>query len=264
MASRIEDVPSYLKRTGVNSIRTNSERRLSLFCFPYAGGGASIYREWAADLPPSIEVCPIQLPGRENRWNETPFTSLSSLVEDLATILLPMFKLPFVFFGHSMGALISFELARALRRKTHKAPIHLFISSARAPQIPDPDSPIHQLPDAEFIKELQRLNGIPEMVLQDAELMHLVLPTLRADITLCETYEYFPDESLSCPITAYGGQLDKKVQREHLAGWSAQTSGAFTFRSFPGDHFYLTSARKLLLRAVSAELSGILMRMNGQ
>jgi medium-chain acyl-[acyl-carrier-protein] hydrolase len=262
MASRIQDVPAYLKWTGRNSIKADSKPRLRLFCFPYAGGGSSIFREWADDLPSAIEVRPIQLPGRENRWGETPFTSLSPLVEALSSALDPLLDLPSVFFGHSMGAFISFELARQLRRKANKTPIHLFISGARAPQIPDPDPPIHQLPDAAFIKELQRLNGIPEKVLQDAELMRLVMPTLRADLTLCETFEYSPDEPLRCPITAYGGQQDKKAPRELLAGWSAQTSSAFTLRAFPGDHFYLTSARKLLLHAVSAELSGILMRMD--
>jgi medium-chain acyl-[acyl-carrier-protein] hydrolase len=111
---------------------------------------------------------------------------------------------------------------------------------------------------------MQRLNGFPEMVLQDTELMGLLLPTLRADVTLCETHEYTVEQPLLCPITAYGGQQDKKVIREHLAGWSLQTSGAFTFRTFPGDHFYLTSSRRLLLRALSAELMGILMRMEKQ
>jgi medium-chain acyl-[acyl-carrier-protein] hydrolase len=235
-----------------------------MFCFPFAGGGASIFREWKADLPAAVEVHPIQLPGRENRWSEAPFTSLSSLVDALINALEPLFNLPFVFFGHSMGALISFELAKLLRRRTDKAPVHLFISGARAPQIPDRDPPIHQLPDSEFVKELQRLNGMPELVLQNSELMRLVLPTIRADITLCETHEYFPEEPLSCPITAYGGREDRKVQREHLAGWNAHTSAGFSVRAFPGDHFYLTSARKLLLRALSAELSGILMRMNDQ
>lgn len=262
MASALEEAPAYLKWTGGNVIGEGSKHRLHLFCFPYAGGGASAFREWADDLPSAVDVHPIQIPGREGRWGERPFTSLSSLVENLATVLSPCLNLPFVFFGHSMGALIGFELARHIRRKTNKTPVHLFISGARAPQIPDPDPPIHRLPDSEFIRELQRLNGIPEIILQDSELMRVVLPTIRADITLCETHEYYWDEPLSCPITAYGGQQDRKVQREDLAGWSSQTSRAFLFRAFPGDHFYLTSARKLLLRAVSAELSGILMGMD--
>ena len=258
----MDNVPAYLKWTAGHTQLTDSVRRLSMFCFPFAGGGASIFREWKADLPAAVEIHPIQLPGRENRWGEEPFTNLSVLVEVLIDALDPLFNLPFVFFGHSMGALISFEFAKQLQRKTEKKPLHLFISGARAPQIPDPDPPIHQLPDEAFIHELQRLNGIPEMVLRDAELMGLVLPTLRADVTLCETHEYTADEPLSCPITAYGGQHDKKINRDHLAGWSSHTSDAFTFRAFPGDHFYLTSCRKLLLRALSAELTGILMRMD--
>jgi medium-chain acyl-[acyl-carrier-protein] hydrolase len=235
-----------------------------MFCFPFAGGGASVFREWKADLPAAVDVHPIQLPGREGRWGEKPFTNLSLLVEALMNVLDPLLHQPFVFFGHSMGALISFEFARQLRRSRDKTPVHLFISGARAPQIPDNDPPIHQLPDSEFITELQQLNGIPEFALQNSELMRVLLPTIRADITLCETHEYYPDEPLGCPITAYGGQADRKVQHEHLAGWNVLTSAGFSVRAFPGDHFYLTSARKLLLRALSAELSGILMRMDNR
>ncbi len=186
MTSALEAVPTHFKWTGANPLKSDSQRRLYMLCFPYAGAGASVFREWALDLPSSVDVRAIQIPGRENRWSETPFTSMSSLVKSLSAALDPLLDLPFVLFGHSMGALVSFEFARQLRRETNKTPVHLFISGARAPQIPDPDPPIHQLPDLAFIGELQRLNGIPESVLQDGELMRLVLPTLRADLTLCE------------------------------------------------------------------------------
>jgi medium-chain acyl-[acyl-carrier-protein] hydrolase len=264
-ALRASSRVSYSRWTSGTSVEPSSKTRLRLFCFPHAGSGASIFREWSAALPPAIEVCPVQLPGRESRWTEPPFTRLVSLVETLVIALRPLLDLPFAFFGHSMGAFISFELARQLRRENSENPAHLFVSGARAPQIPDPDPPIHQLPDSAFVEELRRLNGMPDEVLQNAELMQVVLPTLRADVTMCETYVYSADEEpLSCPISAYGGQEDRKVIYKDLAGWNAQTRNASTMQIFPGDHFFLYSAREPLLRAVSAELSGILTRMNGE
>ena len=120
-----------------------------LFCFPYAGGGASIFRTWPERLPPDIEVCAIQLPGREDRFGEPTFENLSSVIDVLADVLCPYTDFPFAFFGHSLGALISFELTRRLRRQKTPCPMQLFVSGHRAPQIPDPDPPIHQLPDVE-------------------------------------------------------------------------------------------------------------------
>jgi medium-chain acyl-[acyl-carrier-protein] hydrolase len=260
---QLDGAPPYIKWTNGTPVERYRNTRLRLFCFPYAGGGASIFREWPAELPPGIQVCPVQLPGRESRWGEAPFTRLSSLVETLANVLHPLLNVPFALFGHSMGALISFELARRLRRDTGEVPVHVFVSAARAPQIPDPWPPIHQLPDSEFANQLVRFNGIPAEVLQNAELMRMVLPTLRADFTLYETYVHQPEEPLSCPLSAYGGRQDSRVPAVHVAGWRAQTRGAFAFRGFPGDHFFLFNARRQLLRDLSAELSGILMRMSG-
>lgn len=129
-------------------------------------GGALIYHPWADKLPLDVEICSVRLPGRENRLREKPFTRLTSLVETLAGVLKPYIKIPFAFFGHSVGALISFEFAREIRRQNCFGPIHLFVSGRRAPQLPDPDPPIHRLPEAAFVYELKRLNGTPDAVLQ--------------------------------------------------------------------------------------------------
>src|SRR5205814_4666171 len=172
---------------------------LRLFCFPYAGGGASIFRTWSENLPPEIEACPIQLPGRESRLLEAPFSQLFSLIEPVAQALLPYLDMPCAFFGHSMGALVSFELARYLRRQHGLSPVHLFVSGRRAPQLSDPDPPIHPLPEAEFLEELRSLKGTPEEVLQNTELLQLLLPLLRADFAVCETYAYAPETPLLCP-----------------------------------------------------------------
>lgn len=154
--------------------RSNAEARLRLFCFPYAGGGASIYRDWTAALPPVVEVYPVQLPGRQSRLHELPFTRMSLLVPELVEGLQPYLDRPFAFWGHSMGALISFELARHLSHENRPGPLHLFVSGYRAPQLPRLEPPIHQLPEEAFIHELHRLNGTPDAVLQNRELMRLL------------------------------------------------------------------------------------------
>ena len=192
---------------------------------------------------PDIEVCAIQLPGREDRLAETPFANLPSLIDVLAEVLYPHLDLPFAFFGHSLGSLISFELTRRLRRQTAPSPMHLFVSGCRAPQIPDPDPPIHQLPDAEFIEELGRFNGTPQAVLENPELMEVFLPVLRADMRLNETYVYDHEAPLDCPITAFGGLEDEEVSHKELAAWHDQTRSKFNIHMFQGDHFFLSGKR---------------------
>jgi len=229
-----------------------------LFCFPYAGGGASIFRTWPERLPSDIEVCAIQLPGREDRLRETPFARILSLIDELADVLNPYMDLPFAFFGHSLGSLISFELTRRLRRQKAPCPLQLFISGCRAPQIPDPDPPIHHLPDAEFIEELSRFNGTPKAVLDNSELMEVFLPLLRSDIRLYETYVYDHEAPLDCPISAFGGLEDEEVSREELAAWCDQTRSRFSMQVFPGDHFFLNGKESNgLLEIISKDIRQI-------
>jgi medium-chain acyl-[acyl-carrier-protein] hydrolase len=177
------------------------------------------------------------------------------LIEALTDGVQPYLTMPFAFFGHSMGGLISFELARQLRRQQIATPVHLLVSAHRAPQLPDSDPPIHQLPDAEFMEELHRFNGTPRDVLENAELMHLFLPVLRADFAVCETYIYTPEEPLACPISVFGGLRDGKVSQSQLEAWREQTRGSFKLRMFAGDHFYLHALQESLLRAISQELA---------
>lgn len=236
------------------------QARLRLFCFHYAGGGASAFRTWERNVPPGIELALIQLPGRENRSRERSFTRMMPLVSALTDTLLPLLDKPFVFFGHSLGALISFELTRQFRRQQGPAPLHLFVSGSRAPQRPAlaSEEPIHALPDNEFIQKLREYNGTPEAVLQHAELMDLLMPVLRADFSIYETYVYQSEEPLSCGISAFGGVQDPKVSREDVAAWRAQTKGSFALHMLPGDHFFLHSAQTQLLQLVSQYLVQIL------
>ena len=198
--------------------KPNPQASLRLFCFPYAGGKAVSFRAWSSGLPTTVEVCPVELPGRGSRLMEVPFTQFEPLISALAQALLPYLDKPFAFFGHSMGALVSFELARLLRQKYGLSPVHLFVSGRGAPQVvPVPDPPIHALPEPAFLEKLRGLNGTPEAVLENAKLMQLLLPMLRADFAVIETYVYVPEPPLNCPITAFSGWQDRKVSFDLIA-----------------------------------------------
>jgi medium-chain acyl-[acyl-carrier-protein] hydrolase len=229
---------------------------MRLFCFPYAGGGASVFRAWARDLPKDVEVAAVQLPGRESRLIEEPFGEIGEIVQALTSAVRPFLDRSYAFFGHSMGTLVAFELARELRRRGERGPVRLIVSGHRAPQLCRRRGAIHHLPQNDFVAELRRLNGTPEEVLHDPELMSVVLPTLRADFGACERYVYQPDDPLNCPISAFGGLQDPDVARDDLAAWREQTRGELVLRMLPGDHFFLRAgtARVLLQLAVAKDL----------
>jgi medium-chain acyl-[acyl-carrier-protein] hydrolase len=239
-------------------VRSKPHPRLRLFCFPYAGGGASIFRLWSKELPEEVEVCPVYLPGRENRFVEPGFTDAQALAQTLTNELLPYTDIPFALFGHSMGGLISYGWACHLRTAHGLTPAHIFISGQRAPQLPPSHAPIHHLPDAAFLDELFRLGGTPAAVMQNKELMELMLPLLRADFTLYETYTYTPAEPFECPISAYYGEQDHLVSAKELAAWREHTHGSFTLTGIPGNHFFLQSSQYLLLQAINQDLVKLL------
>lgn len=234
---------------------TNPDAQLRLFCFPFAGGGASVFRNWSQDLPSEIDVRPVQLPGRERRLREEAYNHLTPLVAAVEHALLPYLTEPFAFFGHCLGALIAFELSRKIRASYGLQPVALFVSGHRAPHLPDRFAPVHQLPDAEFAAELRHRNGTREEVLQNPNVMRLVLPLLRADFAVCETYRYEPGEMLTCPVAAFSGAADPAVLPEELDGWAKQTCGPCAVRVLPGDHFFLQTARDQLLQILSQNLS---------
>lgn len=221
-----------------------------LFCFPHAGGGARLPLQ-----VPNWNAIPVRLPGRESRLAEAPFERMGPLVAALADHIAAYLDRPFAFFGHSMGAVVAFELARELRRRSLPAPAMLIASGARAPQfrrnhVPPPAPP----PDA-FAAELRRLRGIPPEVLDDPALMRAILPALEADAALYRNYIYTEDAPLPLPIRAYGGEDDSNVHREHLDAWAQQTTASFAVRVFPGGHFYLTDAREALQQALETDLA---------
>ncbi len=229
----------------------NRQAKLRLFCLPYAGGSASSFRTWSNNLPLTVEVCLIELPGRGTQIRSVPFTQLEPLVQAIAQVLLPYLDKPFALFGHSMGAIVSFELARLLRRQYEREPVHLFVSGRRAPQIPPLQPDIHTLSEPAFLDRLRRLYGTPKAVLENAELMQLLLPTLRADFAVIETYTYAAEPPLNCPITVFGGLQDDEVGLDDLQGWRRHTNASFSLQLLPGDHFFLHSAPELLLQSLA-------------
>lgn len=233
--------------------QSNHQAKLRLFCFPYAGGSAMVFRNWQDAFPSDVEICPVQLPGRGTRLMEVPFTQIYPLVEAAARNLLPYLDKPFAFFGHSLGALISFELARYLRREYRKNPVHLFASARQAPHIPDP-SPMHALSEQELLHELQRLNGTPKEVLENSEMMQLLMPIVRADLAIDEVYVCTSEAPLECPITVFGGLQDPETSPDILEAWKQHTNTFFSLQMFPGDHFFLNTSQSLLLQSLSTKL----------
>jgi medium-chain acyl-[acyl-carrier-protein] hydrolase len=230
------------------------ERRLRLFCFPYAGRGGSIYRGWNDELSATIEVRPVTLPGREHRLAEPAFDDVLALAAAMAGELSASFEPPFAFFGHSMGALLAFELARHLRRSGRPGPACLAVSAHRAPQIPKDEETTYDKPTDEFLAELRRLDGTPAEVLDHSELLDLILPVLRADFKAVESYRYDEEPPLACPIVAYGGTLDDEIPKQHIMAWRDQTRCDFCARMFDGGHFYVNARRDEVIAQLGSDL----------
>lgn len=232
----------------------NPAARLRLFCLPYAGGASVLFRSWADYLPPSIELYPVELPGHGTRGYEPVLSRMRRLTQAIAEGLYPALDKPFALFGHSMGALVCFELARLLRRAYHVSPVCLFVSAHRAPHLPDPDPSTYMLSEEDLIQKLQTLEGTPREILEQPDLMQLVLPNLRADFAVCDTYTYRDEAPLDCPIAALGGNDDAEIRREQLEGWREQTSSAFGVYMFPGGHFFINASRSAVLRLLTEHL----------
>ena len=205
-------------------------------------------------LAAGASVCPVRLPGRETRIQETPFESMAELVDALESVITPHLDHPFAFFGHSMGGGIAFELARSLRRHGKTLPRALYVSGARAPQFRLNWTPPPPLGEAEFLEHLRKLDGIPVDVLDNPQAMQLALPLLRADAALYSSYAYAPEEALTIPIFAYGGAADPHVRPEQVEAWREQTSSRFTRREFEGGHFFIRSAREAFLAMLLEDL----------
>jgi len=236
--------------------RPNARADARLFLFPYAGGAPSAFHSWVNEIPSNIETHIAHYPGRGSRYNEPLLNNINTLVERIYDAIQPLLDKPFFFMGHSMGGIVAFELAQLLQRHDLHLPQILFVSACGAPHIPDPHPSLHKLPDLEFIRSLRELNGIPAEVTKHSELMQLLLPTLRADFELIESYHYSSSGSpLNCPIIAFGGLDDPRVSQERLEGWFSHTLSRFASQYFPGDHFFINSEKKSILRSIAIEIT---------
>lgn len=227
---------------------------LRLFCFPHVGAGASVFNQWPpAWIPGNVELWTVRLPGREQRLSEKPFRRMAPLVEALYEAMAPELSGRYAFYGHSLGAVVAFEMARKIERHGGQSPIRLLVSAHTAPQAGLSRPLFHTLPDKEFVEALRRLAGTPQEALENEDLMALMMVALRADFEVDETYSYEEGKPLECPISAFGGLDDPDVSQAELEAWRMQTSQQFSLHMMEGDHFFIFRSQDFLYR-LSQEL----------
>ncbi|HEX6343060.1 thioesterase II family protein [Umezawaea sp.] len=226
-----------------------------LFCLPYVGGAASVYHLWRGALGDDVEVCPVELPGHQTRLREQAFGRLDDVVDALASAISDELDVPHALFGHSLGSLVAFELARELRRRGAGEPLALFVSGGPAPRLPRVHPPVHDGSDADVVARLRLLGGLPDEVLAEPELLRRFLPTIRADFAVFETYAYTPERPLTCPVVAFTGSEDTDVPPARVDPWAEESTGRFTHHVLPGGHFFVHTARTALLDLVRGELA---------
>jgi medium-chain acyl-[acyl-carrier-protein] hydrolase len=232
-----------------------ADSRLRLFCLPFAGGGASAYRLWPRYLPDDIEVRAVQPPGRENRIRETPLKCVADLVAELLPVVTPLLDRPYALFGHSLGSHVAFELSRELVARGRPRPVRLFASGSSAPHLPQKPPLRAHLPEGEFEKEVLGLGGTPPEVLEHPELMEVLMPMLRADFHMSESYISPASARIPCPLSIYSGADDSECEPERSAAWAELADGEVRERVFEGGHFFLQSATEEVCSAVVEELA---------
>lgn len=232
-------------------VEPNTAAAVRLFCFPYAGGSSAAYYNWANILPSKIEVLAIELPGHGTRFDETPMVDLLPILSSLTADISNYVDKPFVFFGHSIGTIISFELCRNLIKENLPLPYLFIASGGRAPHLPPREKQIHALPDKEFILELKKYNEIPKTVPQNYNLITPFLPMLRADFAISENFHFIEGEPLPIPITALGGTNDSLVTEEDIIAWKLHTQKNFNYKLFPGEHFFIKTSQTQVLETVA-------------
>jgi medium-chain acyl-[acyl-carrier-protein] hydrolase len=228
---------------------------MRLICLPHAGGGASGFHPLAALLPRDIEMLTVQLPGRESRLGEPPFRRMEPLIDALTDAVAPLLDRPYALFGHSMGALIGYELGRAFERKRLPLPRTMIVSGRRSPTVPNTEAPLHRLPDDRFVEALvARYDAIPKVIRDEPELMALFLPVLKADFEVFESHHHTETRPLDCALAIYGGRSDPQTRQ--MAGWADLYSGPCRTRLFDGGHFYLADQRRALAEALAEDVLG--------
>lgn len=235
---------------------SKQKARLNLFCFPYAGGGASVFRAWQGSLPSWVAVCAVQPPGRESRIREATIGNVKALVDDLLPSIIAYTDTPFAFMGYSTGALVAFEMARELRRRALPLPLLLGVAAARAPHIPEPN-PLHHLPEDELIEGLRRFSGTPEEILQNRDLMDLYLPILRSDLAIEELYKHVEEDPLDIDVQAFYGRDDDEAPRSVVEPWKQHTGRNFQLHEIDGGHFFIRTSSARFLSHLAGALNHV-------
>ncbi|WP_035845798.1 thioesterase II family protein [Kitasatospora azatica] len=230
------------------------EAAVRLVCFPHAGGSGTFYFPVSAAMPTSVEVLAVQYPGRQDRRSEPSIEDIAPLADQIFDALQAWTDRPLAFFGHSMGAVLAFEVARRFQDKLGAPPVVLFASGRRAPDRYR-DENVHSLDDDGLIREMQRLNGTDAQLLSDEELLRMILPALRSDYRAIEAYRYVPGAKLDCPIVMLTGDADPMTSIDEARAWQEHTSAAFELEVFPGGHFYLAAQQQPVLRTISDHLA---------
>lgn len=237
--------------------RELSRVKVRLFCFPFGGGGASTFIPWLDRMPSGVEVCPVQAPGRENRLREAPITRMSAMIELLIEALTPFIDCPFALFGHSIGALTMFELARQLRRQGLQSPCWLFASGHPAPDLPRRRPAISHLARPEFTAALREDFDLDPALLDSKDIMDMIFPALRADYELVETYVHQAESPFSCPLSVFGGSRDPETTEDELMAWSNHTTGSFRTQVLEGKHMFIQTSREALIGEISRDLAQV-------
>ena len=226
-----------------------------LFCFPHAGGGASSFNGWRKLLPAGIELAAIQLPGREDREAEPAVTDIGGLIAALLPHIEPLTGLPFLFYGHSLGAIVAFDLMREMRRHGFPSPLALMVSGRRAPQLPLSHEAYGLAPDGAFADYLRLMGATPEAVLQRTHWRDQLFPTIRADLNMSDLYEYAQEPPLDCPIHCFPGLDDPLVSAAEWHGWAAQTGAGFALTELAGGHFFRAAEQAVIAGEAVARLA---------
>lgn len=251
-------MPNLYKNPWFHIKKPAPNAKVRLFCFPYAGGSAQVFQSWHESLPADIEVIGVQYPGRNSRFADPLISSCQAMVEALLPNILPTLNKPFVFFGHSNGGMMSFELARALQRKGVNKQLHHFISAKRAIHLPSTGKITHNLPDKEFLSEIEDLGGTPPEILANRELMELFMPVLRSDFSVSETFKYEGEDKLNTNATLLYGEQDDGVPVEDVMRWQELIEKPADSVKFSGGHFFINSQSEQLLSLLNTRLNGIL------
>jgi surfactin synthase thioesterase subunit len=237
--------------------RSEHSTALRLICLPYAGGSISTYANWINEVPEGVEIIAVQPPGRGVRFIEPPFDSMHALVESLFSALTPILTEPYVVFGHSLGSWVSYELLKKIQKNNLTLPVHFFASGARAPHIEKKKENIHALPDEQFKERLKKLNGTPQSIIENHELMDFLMPVLRADFKIANDYCAAFDE-VGCSVTVIGGNNDTEISIEELHAWKTLFTEPTEIEIVEGDHFFVDNNVQQTLSIVNSKLSVLL------